>query len=122
MNVFESGPVFNTVSLKQYSLPHRSNSSVCFPGYSGLNCNCAVELKTCWNVITKRLEEKKQITVSLSSKVKSAGQKLQIQRRELQLHSRTKNLLERNHQATGKEEGKKAIAEKKTGMLLLCLD
>ncbi|KAL2539497.1 hypothetical protein Adt_00475 [Abeliophyllum distichum] len=59
INVLEPGPVFNTVSLKQYSLPHRSNSSACFPGYSGVNCNCAVELKTCWNRITKRLEEKK---------------------------------------------------------------
>ncbi|KAL2454451.1 Uncharacterized protein Adt_48049 [Abeliophyllum distichum] len=49
INVLEPGPVFNTVSLKQYSLPLRSNSSACFP----------VELKTCLNRITKRLEEKK---------------------------------------------------------------
>ncbi|KAL2475749.1 hypothetical protein Adt_36485 [Abeliophyllum distichum] len=60
INVLEPGPVFNTVSLKQYSLPHRSNSSACFPGYSGVNCNCAVELKTCWNRITKRLEAEKK--------------------------------------------------------------
>ncbi|KAL2512458.1 HXXXD-type acyl-transferase family protein [Abeliophyllum distichum] len=48
--------------------------------------------------------------------------KPRIQRRELQLRSQTENLWERNHQATGREEGRKAIAEKKTGMLLLCLD
>ncbi|KAL2488811.1 hypothetical protein Fot_42103 [Forsythia ovata] len=49
-------PAAVVLVLKAIFAPEVTRAA-CFPGYSGMNCNCAVELKMCRNGITKLLEE-----------------------------------------------------------------